>query len=300
MRGRAIAACVAVTLACAAAAGAQTGVQVAPDGKSNLVSKDVGDERWAIHYDLSDGTVTGNVFFPDGRDPLFVWCEERARGDQQVTIGCWGADRCNNAPCSSTEWSFIREVVLPLQFFYPPGAFEPPQPTSTPNPVSTPSILPTAPSGIGGTLNSMVGIWQFTIGATTRQFRLVRVQTTTSGVTTLVGLGPAGHVAVAPPRQLAPGRGLRFDFALLEHDDDVAFCRLWVFNRTSETTVVGNQFRYAAGEGGSCFPTNLPGNEAFTGVRITTDHATAPAAASVDIDPADLAALVEALEPALH
>src|SRR5687767_13800102 len=126
MRGWAMAACVAVTLAGAATAGAQTGVQVAPDGKSNLISKDVGDERWAIHYDLDDGTITGNVFFPAGGDPLFVWCEERSSDGNELTIGCWGAGKCNGAPCAPTDWSFIREVALPLQFFHPPGAIDVP------------------------------------------------------------------------------------------------------------------------------------------------------------------------------
>src|SRR5262245_1237489 len=57
--------------------GRQSGVQISPDGKRVLISKDVGDERWAITLN-DDNTVTGNVFPQDGGPPQFVWCEPAA------------------------------------------------------------------------------------------------------------------------------------------------------------------------------------------------------------------------------
>src|SRR5262249_35001961 len=55
--------------------GAPSGLQVTPDGKRTLVSKDVNGQRWAITMNPDDGTVTGNVFLPEGGEPQFVWCQ---------------------------------------------------------------------------------------------------------------------------------------------------------------------------------------------------------------------------------
>src|SRR4051812_7406412 len=52
------------------------GVQWSPDGFRLLVNKDVGAERWAITLNLSDGSLTGNVFFADARPPAFIFCEK--------------------------------------------------------------------------------------------------------------------------------------------------------------------------------------------------------------------------------
>lgn len=51
---------------------AQGGVRDSRDDAQILVNKDVGNERWAISYDRATGTITGNVFFPDGADPAFI------------------------------------------------------------------------------------------------------------------------------------------------------------------------------------------------------------------------------------
>jgi hypothetical protein len=112
-------------------AAAESGVQVTPDGKRNLISKDVGDQRWAITYDLTDGTVTGNVFFPAGGAAAFVWCERAAEqpGAIEVALSCYGADACVAAPCVATQWTFIATVTLPTAFFAPPAAN--PVPTSS-------------------------------------------------------------------------------------------------------------------------------------------------------------------------
>jgi hypothetical protein len=63
-------------LAWAADAAGASGAQVTPDGRRALISKDVGGQRWAINRN-QDGTVTGNVFFPGGGPPQFVFCPER-------------------------------------------------------------------------------------------------------------------------------------------------------------------------------------------------------------------------------
>jgi len=115
-----------LVLATSAPAAAQSGVQLTPDGKQTLVSKDVGDQRWAISYDPLDGTVTGNVFFPNGGAASFVWCE-RADGQGAVTEGeiafsCYGADPCTASPCTAEQWQFIASVSLPATFFEPPSS----------------------------------------------------------------------------------------------------------------------------------------------------------------------------------
>lgn len=113
-----------VALTAAIPAAAQSGVQLTPDGQRTLVNKDVGGERWAI--DLGpDGTVTGNVFFPDGREPQFVWCDaaDGAEADEngEIDFSCYGGDPCASAPCPPEGWSFIADVSLPASFFEPPS-----------------------------------------------------------------------------------------------------------------------------------------------------------------------------------
>ena len=101
-----------------------SGLQITPDEKRTLISKDVGDERWAITKN-PDQTVTGNVFSASGGEPQFVWCERT--GDDgnpdpaQVLIDyeCFGADRCLASPCTADAWSLIGEVTLPGSFFRP-------------------------------------------------------------------------------------------------------------------------------------------------------------------------------------
>ena len=38
---------------------------------------------------------------------------------QKAMIGHFGADRCDDAPCTMDEWSFIADVALPESFFRP-------------------------------------------------------------------------------------------------------------------------------------------------------------------------------------
>lgn len=101
-------------------AGSASGVRVTPDGKQTLVNKDVGAERWAITRN-EDGTVTGNVFFADGREPIFLFCSETGSTASQVMLRCDSADGCAFAPCPPSLWGFVADVSLPLSFFEPPG-----------------------------------------------------------------------------------------------------------------------------------------------------------------------------------
>jgi hypothetical protein len=112
------------------------GTRTTPDGKHLLISKDVGAERWAISVDLGDGTVTGNVFSPDGGDPQFVWCE-RAGDDGSldpsegiIQYACRGSDRCAGAPCLASSWVPLGDVNLPGSFLLP--ATDPFAPLRTP------------------------------------------------------------------------------------------------------------------------------------------------------------------------
>ena len=110
-----------------AVSGAGAGVQVTPDGKALLVSKDVGAERWAIHGSTEDDSLTGNVFRTDGGPPAFLWCTLTAQDgnpdlrERVLTYACFGADSCPGIPCNpDLTWSLINdEVRLKGSFFLP-------------------------------------------------------------------------------------------------------------------------------------------------------------------------------------
>lgn len=110
------------TVASTEIARAQTGVQLTPDGARTLLSKDVGDERWAITVG-PDGTVTGNVFRAADEPPQFVWCSEDGREQEQVELWCAGTHECE-------DWTYIARISVPESFFVPPktctGAPPPP------------------------------------------------------------------------------------------------------------------------------------------------------------------------------
>jgi N-acetylneuraminic acid mutarotase len=108
-------------LAAAGTAAGQSAVQIPPDGAGALITKDVAGQRWAISRNL-DGTVTGNVFSPDGGPPSFVWCEQTGAANGEVMLSCRGADRCALAPCTPDGFRFVADVTLPASFFLPPGA----------------------------------------------------------------------------------------------------------------------------------------------------------------------------------
>jgi len=104
---------------------AVSGVQWTPDSARILVNKDVGVERWAITLNLSDFSATGNVFFSDGQDPAFIWCEKTGQafdsgiGELNLQYRCFGSDRAIGG-FTSPDWSLISDQVsLPLSFFIP-------------------------------------------------------------------------------------------------------------------------------------------------------------------------------------
>jgi hypothetical protein len=105
-----------------------SGIQLTPDSARYLISKDVGAERWAISYNVGDGTVTGNVFKTDGSPPSFIWCDIVSQttapnpADNEYLLDCYGADACAQAPCSDDAWTLIA-AGLPIggDFLLPDG-----------------------------------------------------------------------------------------------------------------------------------------------------------------------------------
>ena len=100
---------------------AESGLQIAPDHKRTLVSKDVGGQRWSMVYNEDDGTAIGNVYDANGGEPSFVWCRTVATASDTITFECSGADRCAAFPCRDGAWSLLPQVTLPKSFFEPAG-----------------------------------------------------------------------------------------------------------------------------------------------------------------------------------
>ena len=97
---------------------ASRGVQFSSDGSLTFVSKDVGAERYAITREEND-TLTGNVFFTDGRDPAFIVCNPL--GD--FTYRCRTAEACDLSACNTLKCGVTGDPVivnLPTDFFQPP------------------------------------------------------------------------------------------------------------------------------------------------------------------------------------
>lgn len=105
----------------ASVARAQSGLQITPNRVRTLISKDVAGQRWAITYNSDDNTVTGNVFFPGGGDPQFVYCEQLSSSPTVIQFGCYGAGPCNDATCPLSDWSFLAAIDLPVSFVTPRG-----------------------------------------------------------------------------------------------------------------------------------------------------------------------------------
>src|SRR4051812_46064074 len=95
-----------------------SGIQFSPDGKRVFVCKDVGEERWAITFNNTDGTVSGNVYRPGGGPAAFIFCNP---GSAPNLFTCLGADACPAAPCQDQFVPITAgEVALPPGFFDPP------------------------------------------------------------------------------------------------------------------------------------------------------------------------------------
>ena len=101
-----------------------TGLQITPDGKRTLLSKDLAGERWAIVLNGGDGSVSGNVFLQDGSEPAFVSCVaagdagERDSAGASLGFACEGASRCQG-DCADLDWTSLGSVTLPESFFLP-------------------------------------------------------------------------------------------------------------------------------------------------------------------------------------
>jgi hypothetical protein len=102
-----------------------SGIQMSPESNRYFISKDVGNERWAITYNLDDKTVTGNVFPTDGSPPTFLTCDttrvEQAPNpaDAQYFLECRSSGPCESAPCG-TQWGEpIAVGPIPGSFLLP-------------------------------------------------------------------------------------------------------------------------------------------------------------------------------------
>jgi len=100
-------------------------VQITPDRNQILVSKDIGAERWTIVLDEDRATATGNVYYPDGRPPLFIWCrpvDVNPNPNPRLTIfffDCSGANACPASGCPNA-WSLVaRRIPIAGSFFLP-------------------------------------------------------------------------------------------------------------------------------------------------------------------------------------
>jgi hypothetical protein len=103
----------------------ESGIQLSPQSNRYFISKDVGNERWAITYNLDDKTVTGNVFPVDGGAPTFLTCDITSvqqapnPADAQYFLSCRAAGPCASAPCSD-QWGAASDVgPIPGSFLLP-------------------------------------------------------------------------------------------------------------------------------------------------------------------------------------
>jgi hypothetical protein len=250
---------------------AESGVQVTLDGTANLVSKDVGNERWAITYNIAEKTALGNVFRSDGGEPAFVWCENIAQGGDTAVLNCFGADRCLDAPCSASDWTSLGQVELPLGFFYPPSvtATPFPNPTTTPRPTGTP--IATDP------LADLLGTWNFTftINSTfTDTYRLRQIKSV-NGVRTIVGVDQFDETVIASRLQdISPGSTVPEEFGLF--DGSLYLCELHVFNHSLGSDSVAGRTVVTLGDGAGGCDTSIGDVYTMSGVR--TSHAIGAAA----------------------
>jgi hypothetical protein len=131
-----------IALGCAlalapAAASAQSGATLTPDGLAFLVNKDIGEERWTIALNLSSrdasafNNVTGNVFKRDGSPPSFILCQIRLDSTGSLSdpgstfrLQCSGTSACPTTAkeCAREAWVPIGgDIQIGADFFLPPG-----------------------------------------------------------------------------------------------------------------------------------------------------------------------------------
>lgn len=103
-----------------------SGLQKTADGALTLVNKPLGAQQWAITEHAADRSVTGNVFYTDGRDPQFLDCRFlRDDGNTDpaavmITYQCSISDKCTSTNCpAGGDWQDLGEASLPGSFFLP-------------------------------------------------------------------------------------------------------------------------------------------------------------------------------------
>jgi secreted trypsin-like serine protease len=161
---------------------APSGLQTTPDGLRTLINKPVGTEQWAI-TENEDATVTGNIFFTDGRDPLFLTCTPTSDDGNpdpallMIHYTCSMSAKCTSAQCPGpNDWQPIPgDVVLSGSFFLPRvGASASPRRVASAivgrrdaetaeGADEKPSGLQTTPDGLRNLINKPVGPEQWAI-----------------------------------------------------------------------------------------------------------------------------------------
>jgi secreted trypsin-like serine protease len=106
--------------------GKPSGLQTTPNGLRTLINKPVGAEQWGITRN-EDGTVTGNIFYTDGREPQFINCERLGDDDNPdpaarlIRYACALSAKCVTSECPAEgDWVQLPgEVTLPGSFLLP-------------------------------------------------------------------------------------------------------------------------------------------------------------------------------------
>jgi hypothetical protein len=111
-------------------AAAADSAQFSPDCGEILVNKRVGEEQWAITYDISSQDVAGNVFRTDGGNAAFLACQFQDEDGADLIYDCIGSEGCVFPPfCGGEQWTTVAEGIrVPLTFFLPEGLTELPAP----------------------------------------------------------------------------------------------------------------------------------------------------------------------------
>lgn len=92
-----------------------SGLQLTPDELRIMIQKDVGSERWAINFNLDNGSITGNIFAPDA-PPIFLWCGLIDVVGSSIDWDCFAATPCGSGGCALTDWLYVGAVRLPKSF----------------------------------------------------------------------------------------------------------------------------------------------------------------------------------------
>ena len=113
---------------CALAQGRDSGIQCgASPGlplafpPTVIVNKDVGDDRFAITFDLASSRAIGNVFSADGSVTALICIAEPdswVTGDDPICFQCVGADGCTGDSCPS--YDDAGSQCIPRSFFEAP------------------------------------------------------------------------------------------------------------------------------------------------------------------------------------